>query len=472
MALLAAMLAAMPGTASTAPLPQPDARWHAMAADLERLARAENVPALTLVVLDSGRPVLFSAMGMTPDTPFRWGSITKTVTALTLLELAREHGLDLDGKVVDMLPAAPYRNPWAATAPMRLAHLLELSAGLPDLTRDEFRTAQGEDLGAALYPSAQQRPVLWPPGLQHSYSNVPPAISAAVIEQLTGADFESQVRRLVFQPLAMTHASLLPVSGLPGGFEADGRTPIPYWDMRFRAFGALNTSPRELARLLAALLDHGRVGGRQALAESSVARAYRVETGLTAEAGLRIGYGAGLYGWISQGRLFHGHGGDADGYLSRFGLLPEAGRGYLLGINSDNPPLLRRLQRRVETALAADLAAPTQPPELRLDPAALTRLAGEWYPSATRFDVARWRSGEAQRGILTVRDGHLLWQRGTHSQQLMAVADNLFRRAGDPLATIAFVRRDGVLYLQGELGNFVRVRPGPCPGFLAVCDPQ
>ena len=80
---------------------------------------------------DSGRPV-------TPDTLFRIGSITKTFNALAVLLLVEQGRLDLDRPLRAIVPDPPLDNPWADEYPVRVAHLLEHSSGLLDLTREEF----------------------------------------------------------------------------------------------------------------------------------------------------------------------------------------------------------------------------------------------------------------------------------------------------------------------------------------------
>lgn len=440
---------------------QPPERWRRLVAELDALQRQHHVPVLTLAILDGGRPVLLhagtydSGVGFQQSSPFRWGSISKTVTALVLMEAARRRGVDLETRVQDLLEPLPYRNPWAPAQPVRLVHLLELTAGFADLSAEEFNDNRPRPLAEALARGRDRRVLLWPPGLQHSYSNVAPGISSAVVERLTGTSFEHAAAQLVFEPLAMAPAGFAPLPGLPGGFRANGRTPIPYWHMTFPAFGALNASPEAMARLLEALLNGGRLGGRTVLSPAVVERLFRMETSLGARHGLEVGYGAGVYAWQHRGHRFYGHGGDADGYRSRFGLLPGAGRGYLLGINVDHPTLFRRLQQRVEQALTADLADPDPPPTARIPRRRLARYAGSWYPSAARFGIGAWQQGHARRAQLRVDAGTLVFRHGGRSTRLLPIDAVRFRRPTDTAVTVVFARHAGRLYLQGELGNFV-----------------
>ena len=440
---------------------------------LWRQAHAASIPAMALVTVDGDRPPIVAVYGDGVDlqTPFRWGSVTKTVTALTLIELARERGVDLSTPVAALLQPSLFDNPWEATAPLRIDHLLELTAGLADLTAAEFADTQPLALPAALARGAADRRLLWPPGLQHGYSNAAAGFSEALIEALGDGPYAQQVDERVFRPLGMIGAGFDPDPRLPGGYQADGVTEIPYWHMTFRAFGALNAPPAAMGRLVRALLHDARGAERPALAAASVARLYRNQTGLGAAAGLEIGYGAGLYGWVSDGHLFYGHGGDADGYRSRLGLLPAAGRGYLLVINTDNPGVLRAMTRQVEAFLTEDLPPPAAPAASAPDPALLERFSGSYYPAGARFGIARWQSGQGAVAQVSPGAGGLRVRIRDTTTTLLHQDGGRFRRPGDPAVAVVFIEHDGDVYLQGELGNFVRIRPGRCPAYIGRCEP-
>lgn len=440
-----------------------------LAAELDGIRRHNQVPAMGLALFDGGAPILVAGYGTADaDTPFRWGSITKSFTGLAGLTLARTSGIRLETPIREVLGDGYYENEWAPEQPVRFQDLLALSAGFGELTRAEWNDNRPLPLWQALdrYPS--ERRTLWPPGLQHSYSNVPPGLAAAVIERTSELTFESFLDRYLFKPLGMHDASLAPLARLPGGFKADGQTEIPYWHVTFTGFGALNASTREMSRFVTALLDNGRLDAEQALPADVIDGFFTPMATLGSAAGLEVGYGAGVYGWVRRGHLFHGHGGDADGYRSRYGLLRDHGRGYLLVINTDNPKLFRSLTGRLEAFLVADLATH---PALEAVEDDLSAYTGTFYPSSVRFQQAAWRQGNAESARLQVDDGHLLFSRGDRSEMLIPAGSGRFRRAGDPAVTVVFSHDPaGSLFLQGELGNFVRTSPGACPDFLPGCD--
>lgn len=442
--------------------------WASLAATLDALRAANSVPAYGLVILDGGEPALVHTVGAGPDTPFRWGSITKSFTALAALQLAREHDVKLDSPIRPVLGPGYYINAWADDHPILLAHLLELSAGFTDLSRAELADNEPRGLWKALARNADERATRWPPGLQHSYSNVPPGLTAAVIERVSQTPFEDYLDRAVFAPLGMTGASLDPVPGLPGGFQADGSTEIPYWHVTFKAFGALNASIEAMARFATVLLNQGRMDDAQVMPPEVVHAFFTPTSTLGARAGLTVTYSPGSYGWVRGGHVFWGHGGDADGYRSRYGLLRGHGRGYVLVINTDNPPLLGRMRRAVEDSLIRGL--PTHP-ALEGDDPELAALAGRYYPTSTRFGMDRWRGGEAEPATVLVTEGQLEFQRGSRRTRLLPVGRGRFVRPGDPAVTVVFARDGaGFLHLQGELGNFVHSSGGSCPGFIGACE--
>ncbi len=471
----------------------PSAEANSLAQRLWQQARNNRAPALGLLIFRAGHLQLGGMCGtaVSTSTSMRFGSITKTFTALTLLTLARDGLVKLQQPVAQLLPEPIFTNPWSAVAPLRVRHLLELSAGLPDLSAAEWNNAKPLSLAQALTLDPRKRRLLWPPGLQHSYSNSVPGISQALIEALGDAALEPLMQRQVFAPLGMAGASLSAQAQLPGGYQADGKTPIPYWHMTFPAFGALNATLSDMSLGLRWLILQGckwqgdkcthdaAAGSTAPLGFKTAERRALFEPTATAAAaaGLKVGYAAGIYPRIRFGTLFYGHGGDADGYRSRYGFDPRSGHGYLVVINSDNPSLVGRLVSQLER----HLATPRDKPPLAPLPKA-SEFTGRYYPSSARFDVERWRRGDATEARVALGPDGLVFTRNARQTALLPVAGALlpgaalFRRADDPVASVAFTTtllpgsKVPATLLQGELGNYVRLAPGVCPPIFPFCD--
>src|SRR4051794_41873809 len=106
-----------------------------LASDLEalvRAAQAERLPSVSAAVVRKGEEVWAGAVGLadaeagaaaTTDTQYRVGSITKTFTAVAVLQLAAAGALDLDDPLERHVPEAAHGSP---TLRRMLAHVSRL----------------------------------------------------------------------------------------------------------------------------------------------------------------------------------------------------------------------------------------------------------------------------------------------------------------------------------------------------------
>ncbi|NBB73468.1 MAG: serine hydrolase, partial [Bacteroidetes bacterium] len=116
---------------------------------------------------------------VTAETVFRAGSISKSLVATAVLLLVEAGRLDLDTPVRDLVPEIEIQNPWAETHPVRVAHLLEHTAGFDDLHLHEYTSrAPRIPLREGLTVNPATRQVRWRPGLYYSYSNAGPPVAA------------------------------------------------------------------------------------------------------------------------------------------------------------------------------------------------------------------------------------------------------------------------------------------------------
>ncbi|MBI2992708.1 MAG: serine hydrolase [Gammaproteobacteria bacterium] len=430
-------------------------------------ARVElDIPAVALTLVNPDR-VLWSGAFGTADrasgrpadarTLFRIGSITKIFTALALL-IAQEDGrLDLDARAAAIVPVFPMRNPWESTHPVRVADLLELTAGLPDMSRAEFDHNEPMTPRQALDWKAADRQAQWPPSLHLSYTNVAPGLAALVLEEATGMRYEDFVRERIFAPLGMDSAGFSgdadTLSRLATGYDSDGVKVIPYWHILYRASGAINVLPAQMGPFIQLLLNRGAHRGRQLISAAAIERMETPGATLAASTGLRFGYGLGNYTWLRRGVLFHGHGGDGDGFLARLGYSREQAMGYIVVINVFRSADLNRIRHLIEDFIAAESSA-RPPPPYSIAPERLDALAGSYEPVTWRFDG---ESAASRRGLLIEVDGaELKTRRGGAIRRLIPVNDNHFRYARDSVSTSAFIDYEGRLYFQDENGNYVK----------------
>src|SRR6266513_4827356 len=75
---------------------------------------------------------------VTAETLFRIGSVSKGFAALAALKLQEEGKLKLTDTVKQWVPEVAFINPWEATDPVRLVHLMEHTAGFDDIHLREY----------------------------------------------------------------------------------------------------------------------------------------------------------------------------------------------------------------------------------------------------------------------------------------------------------------------------------------------
>ncbi len=434
--------------------------------DLYRLRDDYDVPAMAVIIVSPDNVLLTDISGLadrksarpaTSETIFRIGSITKMFTSLAMLILQQQGQLDLDMKLAEISPDISLKNNWRETHPVRIAHLLEHTAGLLDLSKDEFDQNTPMPLEQALAWKEADRITQWPPGEHYSYTNVGAGLASYVIEKTSKQSFESFLEQQIFSPLGMSSASLSndkkTLAQLATGYDSDAHSVIPYWHVLYRAFGAINLKPTEMVPFLQLLLNKGTHAGQRLITEDAILRMETPTTSLAAQSGLHFGYGLGNYTWLSHGLLFHGHGGDADGYLARLAYNRETRLGYFVVINTFQNTALSALQDRIEAFISRDQTV-IEPAPYRISAEKLDHYSGDYRRITRRF---LWQGDEQQTLTLSKQDGALRLEHNGTVKRLLPVNDRHFRFQHENQATSAFVTDEsGQLFFQSDDGSFAR----------------
>jgi len=161
------------------------------------------------------------SFAMGDDTCFRIGSITKTFTALSIMQLAEKGLVDLDVDVCEYLPGFKPLNPFAGReggphgAQISLRKLLSHTAGLVREPKsghylDAARPPLADTVAELASSTLKQDPSL---GQMH-YSNAGIAVAGRVIETVTGKSYAEYVTENILTPLGMDRTSSGPAPGI------------------------------------------------------------------------------------------------------------------------------------------------------------------------------------------------------------------------------------------------------------------
>ncbi len=371
-------------------------------AAIEQVRLESKLPGLGIALVDKNGPLWVAGLGeadtashapATEDTLFRIGSTSKMFVALAVLKLVEEGKLDLDAKLSELAPELYFDNPWEATHPVRLVHLLEHTTGWDDIG---FAVYSKQDASISLKDALdfhpQYRQSRWAPGTRFAYNNAGPAVAAYVVQKITGQVYEDYVQAQFFNPLQMSSTSFFEsdIFKQRGAslYAFEGKKQ-PYWHLILRPAGSLNSSARDMARYLQFLVGRGNIDQQQLLSEASFTRMETPASTLGAQAGTTAGYGLHNYvrGYEAKKIAIRGHDGDLMGGHCRLGYIPELGVGYVLMINETNFAALDKIPNLIRAFLTKDIHKPATPiPPL---PDRLRALEGYYISLAPRSELSR-----------------------------------------------------------------------------------
>ena len=227
LALLAALLVAVGATADARAEPTGSALPGLGSYDdmIAALLKKWDVPGAGLAVARHGKLVLVRGYGLAnkeravrvePTSLFRLASLSKTVTAVAVLQLVEDGRLNLDDRVLPILGDTGPRADRIIDPRVRditVRHLLQHSGGF-DRTRSGDvvflpGAADAAQRQAAPLPpdcptimrDTLERKLDFAPGERYAYSNVGYCILGRVIERVVGTTYETYVHRHVLGPL-------------------------------------------------------------------------------------------------------------------------------------------------------------------------------------------------------------------------------------------------------------------------------
>ena len=179
---------------------------------LNQYVRSE-VPGLQYIAVTADR-VLFEYAGgwadiqgqkaMTLDTTLMAYSMTKTFTAIAILQLAEQKKLSLADVIDRYLPNTAYHGHG-----ITLRQLLNHTSGVPNpiplrwvhLATEDSSFNEAEALAKVL----RENPDLaFKPGHKFAYSNIGYWLLGKVVEQVTGQSYPEYIRRNILQPLGLS----------------------------------------------------------------------------------------------------------------------------------------------------------------------------------------------------------------------------------------------------------------------------
>lgn len=356
-------------TATHAPAQTAPAGWPDFERAFRAYVQADGIVGASAVAVHRGQIVARVMVGhqdrdakvpVDSNTLFHWGSITKTLTALAVMQQVQAGRLSLEHPVVRDLPELRrLHDPFGGLERITVRMLLSHSAGFRNGTWpyaqgapwEPFEPTTWEQL-VAMMPYQQ---LLHPPGVRYSYSNPAYVYLARLVEQRTGDPWDSYIHKQLFTPLGLSRSyfrgtpvhlvrhrgygyTLVRDSAAAGGtrlvatgpdFDPGITTPNGGW----------NAPVGDLARYVAWLTGALRTEATDAVLPRGVLeRMWQPVVPMAEgyEADPEQGMGLGFFVRQRGAQRIVGHTGFQAGYRSFVYFDPESTRGIVVAFNSTN----------------------------------------------------------------------------------------------------------------------------------------
>lgn len=187
------------------------AEFHALASDM---FVKSNSPGAAIAIVKNGRIIYENGFGVkkvnTNDsidihTTFRIASVSKTFAGVLTGKMVDQGKLSWEDSVQEFFPDFKLLNPDYAEQ-MQVKHILSQTTGLIQHAYTNF-IEEGKELNDMIASLAEVK-LVTQPGNLFSYQNVAYGVIEPVLESATGYDYNSLMKREIFEPLGMKDASI------------------------------------------------------------------------------------------------------------------------------------------------------------------------------------------------------------------------------------------------------------------------
>ena len=213
LALAMICLASLPAAAMAAPAEGVGDELDAFIAE-----HADTTAGLAVAVFDAdgviyeryaGFADIENGRAVDADTVFEWGSVSKLLVWVSVMQLAEQGKISLDADVREYLPEGFMTN-LRYDAPVTVLDLMNHDAGFQEMLFDIFMP-EGSDIKPLEDAIRDRQPAqVYAPGTVTAYSNWGAALASLIVQRVSGMSYCDYVHQNIFEPLGMSRSAILP----------------------------------------------------------------------------------------------------------------------------------------------------------------------------------------------------------------------------------------------------------------------
>ncbi|NJM79547.1 MAG: beta-lactamase family protein [Flavobacterium sp.] len=259
------------------------------------------------------------------NTKYKIGSISKTLTAVVIMQLIEEKKLKLETPLATFYPNVKNADKITIEA------LLHHRSGIPDYINQDSITSEelkAPDLKEAIFTKITNYDSIFEPDSKFQYSNSNYYLLGGIIEKVTKKSYAENIDKRIVSKIGLKN-TFYPTKGVQvsnnEGFSYlhDGSSweKVEEWEKDTAyAAGAIVSTPSDLTKFVSALFQ-GKLIKPSSLEQMKI---------------LKDGYGKSLFQFPFGERRFYGHNGKIEGFNSTLGYYPKEQLSISLLVNGDN----------------------------------------------------------------------------------------------------------------------------------------
>lgn len=327
---------------------------HKIDSTFKALLKENKVVGTSIAIIDSGRIVYSQGYGFADkeneisandETVYRIGSVSKTFTALSVMQLHQNEKLDYTQTLAGYIPEFGISDAKGKPQKIYICDIMSHTAGLPgDIFNGFFATNPPNQKWAI--EKLNNHYTIGPRNYVMAYSNVGYGLLGELIERVSGQTYEDYLTEHIFKPLDMNASYVWFDSTknhtLSKGYINKKLTDEPA--IRDASAGLIHSNVLDLGNFMRMFLNKGEFEGNRILSSALLDSMSVVRTDATVlPGGFPYGYGLMLNDYMlrsdddsdSSVVKYVGHGGDTFAYHADFGFFPEIGVGAVVLTNTD-----------------------------------------------------------------------------------------------------------------------------------------
>ena len=329
-----------------------------------------------------------------PNSVFAIGSITKSFTAVAIMQLQENGLLDVND------PISKYIEGNKRGDDITIHHLLTHTSGLP---RDGMTSGKRHVPLDQNVSYINKWPLLFEPGEGHSYSNAGYQLLAAIIEEVSGKSYNDYIKDHIFIPLEMEKSR--------GGVDAS------YADNQAIGYQMKTKNPAQLSIFnFSGITGSGNIYSttedllkyHQGIYDKKLLKAESIDKMFSPQWGdWNNGYG---YGWditkgYNQKKISHGGNIGGGGYVSSLISYPESDYVIIFLTNNADYTALNVVSTTIEAIIfGEDYVIPEKTENIKIDSETLEQYAGDYEFEEGFFITVSYKNGKLYS---TADDGNL-----------------------------------------------------------------